>query len=330
MRTLDDPPATLASPVRSFGSYRGRLPPVEAVAEGRGAIWRFLHHKRWLYVALATDELFAGVAVVDLGYAVTAFAFAYEPERGAMLSDHSLRSPPRLSAVRPRRGEAGWSARFRDRANRLSIVERGTRVSVRATLSDLVIDAELDAEAAPPPIGAVVLIEDGAFNATEKGALMPASGFVRAAGRHFDLADGRAGYDATSGFLARRTAWRWAFLIGRAQTGEHVALNLVEGFVGEAECGLWIDDQLFPLGEGRFEFDPAAPLKPWRVRNDDGAVDLRFVPGGMHQERVNLGFIASRFVQPVGRFHGTIALPRREPLELDGALGVVEDQDSRW
>jgi hypothetical protein len=104
-------------------------------------------------------------------------------------------------------------------------------------------------------------------------------------------------------------------------------MNLVEGFVGEAECALWIDGALFPLAEGRFDFDAARPLQPWKVKTADGGADLRFEPGGIHEEHKNFGVIASRFVQPVGSFSGTIAVEGRGPIELDQVLGVVEDQD---
>ncbi len=50
----------------------------------------------------------------------------------------------------------------------------------------------------------------------------------------------------------------------------------------------------------------------------------------MHAEEKNFGVIRSHFVQPVGTYAGTIRLPDRAPLELDGVLGVTEDQDVLW
>ena len=87
---------------------------------------------------------------------------------------------------------------------------------------------------------------------------------------------------------------------------------------------------MFPLREGRFSFDPGHPLSEWRVTTRvDGAVDLRFSPGGLHAEEKNFGLIASRFVQPAGVYKGTIRAGGRA-LELDRVLGVTEDQEVTW
>jgi hypothetical protein len=209
-----------------------------------------------------------------------------------------------------------------ERAYRLEIDAPGLRVSAR-----------LSAEGMAPPIGAVIALPappGGLFNATEKGVLLPVVGEVIAAGRHYDLDGGLGGYDFTSGYMARHTAWRWGFALGRARSAERVGLNLVQGFVGEGECAAWVDGELCPLSEGRFDFDASRPRAPWAVRTADGEVDLRFEPGDVHAESHDFGVVASRFIQPAGSFSGTIRLPGRAPLELDRVLGVVEDQDVLW
>jgi hypothetical protein len=49
----------------------------------------------------------------------------------------------------------------------------------------------------------------------------------------------------------------------------------------------------------------------------------------MHAEQKNFGLNHSRFVQPVGKYAGMLRVGGRE-LELDGVLGVTEDQDVLW
>ena len=148
-------------------------------------------------------------------------------------------------------------------------------------------------------------------------------------GKHRSLDGALAGYDFTHGYLARHTQWRWGYAMGRAKTGERIAFNLVQGFLGERECGVWIDDVLYPIGEGRFEFNPAKPTDPWRIRSTDGALDLNFVPGAIHAERTDFKVVRSSFVQPVGAYSGTIRIGDRT-LELEQVLGVAEDQDVLW
>ncbi len=345
MRTLEAPPSSVLHPLSGAvlaGSFRGGLPPrvdLAALEVGGlpvigGHLFRVAHEKRWIYAAIAAGDLFVGAAIIKLGYASSAFVFAFDRASGRMLADVSLLGPAAFASVNgsPREGA---SSRFSSPLQRASITwtraagASGYSLAVRA--GDVVIDAHLDGSSAPPPIGVVASLgAPGLVNTTEKGALLAVTGSATVANRRFTLDGGLGGYDYTHGYLARRTAWKWAYLLGRAESGERVGLNLVEGFVGEPECALWIDGALHPLAEGRFTFDAKHPGDPWIVRTADDSVDLRFEPGAIHQEHKNFGVITSRFIQPVGCFSGTIRVPGRDPLVLARALGVVEDQDVLW
>jgi hypothetical protein len=345
MRTLEAPPSSVVHPLSralQVGSFRGGLPPVVDLGSIEvgglplvgGAVFRAKHEKRWIYAAIAAGDLFVGAAIIKLGYASSAFVFAFDRASGRMLEDVSMIGPPGFAKVNgaPREGA---SARFASPIQKGSLTwERAagaSAFSLAVRAGSMVIDARFDTSSAPPPIGVVAdLGAPRLVNATEKGALLAVTGEATIGGRTFALDGGLGGYDYTHGYLARHTAWKWAYLLGRAESGERVGLNLVEGFVGEPECALWIDGALHPLAEGRFVFDTKNPLAPWQVRTEDGSVDLRFEPGGIHQEHKNLGVLTSRFVQPVGCFTGTIRIPGRDPLVLTRALGVVEDQDVLW
>jgi len=127
--------------------------------------------------------------------------------------------------------------------------------------------------------------------------------------------------------LPRHTQWRWAFALGKATTGEPFGFNVVQGFVGEAECAAFLGDEVFPIAEPRFEFDVKDPMKPWRLVGD--GIELAFRPGGVHAQNTNLLFVKSRFVQPVGTFSGTVRVAGRD-VAVEGLPGVVEDQDVLW
>ncbi|TFW08955.1 DUF2804 family protein, partial [Oxalobacteraceae bacterium OM1] len=94
--TLADIPAALlphapadvldAAGAPRFGRYAGTAQRIDwralAAPWKRGPLWRLLHHKRWQYVALATEDLFCGLAVVDLGWTSTMFAYAFDRKAG--------------------------------------------------------------------------------------------------------------------------------------------------------------------------------------------------------------------------------------------------------
>jgi hypothetical protein len=342
MRTLlpapDDAldPATLAP---RFGSYRGGVGRFELgrTASGPlGGLARLAREKRWLYVAIAAEPMMVGLAVVRLGYAANAFAFAYHAGERRMLADASSMGPSFAAEVGDSVSGASTGARYLFGGFEASVRRASDTLLVSARARGLDLHARLDAAAAPPSITAVAPITGNRVAATEKRALLAVSGEVTAAGRRFALDGGLAGYDYTQGMMTRQTSWRWAFALGLARDGEPCALNLVEGHVGEAECAAWTRDDVHPLAEGRFEFDSANPLAPWRIATGDGGVDLRFSPGASHAESRSLGVVRSRFVQPVGVFDGSILLGGNggagggRPIELASLLGVTEIQDVRW
>jgi hypothetical protein len=298
---------------------------------GFGKAHAIAKRKRWIYVSIHTPDLLLGIAVVRLGYIAKAFTFAYDAERGAIDSAASVLGPTLACSVGDD-GHNGMSAEFGLPRVHLSISkplgERDILVDVQTPR--LEVRARLDDSAARSISAIASLGGPGLVNATEKRLLLPVFGEAISKGRRISLDGALAGYDYTQGYMPRRTAWKWASVLGRATSGERVGVNLVEGFVGEPECAVWVDDQLYPVGEGQMTFNPSRPLDPWRVTSTCGAVDLEFTPGDAHIESDQLGVVASKFLQAAGRYSGTITIPGRSPLKLDGVLGVTEDQDTLW
>jgi hypothetical protein len=307
------------------GSYRGGLGRVDwSRVAGHGR--RLAGAKKWVYVAVATDDVYVALAIVRLGYASYCFAYAYDAAARRMLARRTWMAAPWAADVADRGGD-GCRASFvaagvRARAEPL----RGARVES----PELDLDVLFDDSSAPPALGAVAELAPGRFDATEKRALLTGRGRLRVAGRTIPLDGALAGYDFTSGLLPRRTRWRWGFALGRDAGGRPLALNLVEGWVGEAECAVWVDGDVLPLAEGRFAFDPRRPEDVWTVTTADGAARLAMTPGAVHREAKDLLVVRSRFVQPCGAWSGSIALPDRPPIVIGRALGVTEDQDVTW
>lgn len=331
-RTLEPAPRDAVDTARGlarYGSYRGSIPAVDLRPLAPNPLARVARQKRWIYAAASTPEVFVAVAVVRLGYSATAFTYVYDARAGKILAHASTLGPTFACDVTD--DAAGVRARFALGARRFSI-EKGAAgdVSLDVRADGVELRARLDASRAPDPITAVAKVPGGVVDVTEKRTLLAASGHVSVGGRRFSLDGGLGGFDLTQGLLARRTVWRWAFALGRADGGVPFGMNLVRGFAGEAECAVWVGDEIFPVGEGSIEFDPADPVAPWRVRSSCGAVDLTFTPRDFHREEKRLVVVSSRFVQGVGSFAGTVTVPGRAPLRLADVLGVTEDQDTTW
>ncbi|WP_317205744.1 DUF2804 domain-containing protein [Janthinobacterium sp.] len=311
-----------------FGRYAGQAGGFDwgalAAPHARGAVWRRFHHKRWHYLALATPELFCGVAIVDLGWTSTAFAYAFDRRARRIAAEFSQDGLPGLSAsLAP---HAGGASRFRFLSKSIAIdcaAPGRHRLRVRGA------GLEIDAECGPGPMPLLLAVgpaAGGSVHATQKSGGLPLSGQARCGARRFGLDGGVASFDYSNGLLARETAWRWA-----SAHSLELGFNLQAGYFGAHENALWLDGQLYGLGAAQFDFQSGAPLAPWRVHTDDGLLDLHFTPEGARAQDKNLLIAASRYVQPIGTFSGWVragaGAPKRSVTQL---AGVTEDHRSRW
>ena len=326
-RILEAAPTSFldATGTPAFGAYAGPMPRVDLGPLGLGD--RVARRKRWVYAAVATEELWLAVALVRTGYAATAFAFAYDLVGKRMLVESTVIAPSLVARVGDDFHAQGELARFAMGKTRLTMSREGTTLGLHVRMRDLEVDAAIDESSGPPAISAIARLGDGLLDATEKRALLAVRGTARCGSRTIALDNGVAGYDYTHGLLPRHTKWRWAFALGRTVSGEPFGFNVVQGFVGEAECAAFLSGEVVPLAEPSFEFDVSEPMRPWRIRGP--GIDLTFEPGAVHAQATNLLVVKSRFVQPVGTFSGTVNVRGRD-VRVSGLPGVVEDQDVLW
>lgn len=281
---------------------------------GASGFARALRAKSWVYLAAVSDEVWISLAILRAGYAGNILGYVFDRKAGRMIFEKTVVAPPPLVSVASDVHASGVLARY----TALKVERSGPDITIRGLYGKLACDFTLDESGAPPGIVAAADLGGGLKNATEKRALARVRGTIDVDGRRFDLEGGTGGWDYTNGLMPRHTKWRWAFGLGR-----DVAFNLVEGFVGEAECALFTPADVVPLAEPRFAFDRERPAEPWTITGE--GIDLRFEVGAVHAQNTNLVVVRSRFLQPVGTFHGTIG-----GQDVDGLPGVVEDQDVVW
>lgn len=311
------------------GRYAGRIARIDwtGLQPRPGWLWRRLHHKRWHYVGLGDERLFIGVAIVDVGWTCTAFAYLFCRQQRHVLTQWRQDGLPGLQAQvsdAPLEGAHSW---FRGpRASLLLQHEADDRLRLHVRTPGLRVEAHLDLEGMPEPLLAIGPIEGGRDHATQKTTALPVQGWVEAEGWRLELDGAHAAVDASNGLLARDTAWRWA----SAHT-PGLGFNLQQGYFGNQENVLWLDGRPIALGAAHFSFDAARPLDPWQVHTDDGLVDLVFTPEGARAEDRNLGVAASHYVQPIGSFSGQVRASAASPWRpVRQLVGVTEDHRSRW
>jgi hypothetical protein len=326
------PRATTPTGTPAYGTYAGVIPHVAwdglTGAHVKPAWWRKLHQKRWQYVGLASPECFIGLAIADVGWTATTFAYCFDREQQAVIDGFSDIGLPGLAAVvggSPGDGALSWFTSWRGRI-RFERRPGSSCYRLQVHHQDLTVDAEIDTNGAPPFLAAVLPIAGGIANCTHKSGPLAVRGHAQTRSRTYDLSAATASLDHTIGLLGRETAWRWA-----SAHRPGLGFNLQAGFNGDGENALWLDGELIRLGPAVFDCDPTDPQRPWRIRTADGLLDVAFQPQGARREDTNLLLAKSRYVQPIGTFSGTL---RRSPEEagqsFSDLLGVTEDHFALW
>lgn len=303
-----------------LGSYAGRFDTVD-YTQFASLPLRLRREKRWLWLCVVREPWLLALAVVRMGYASSLFAFAQRRGEPGLRVDTSLLGG---LGTRVERRDGRTAARWGERAP-VHVVDDGGRWRIDAQLPGF----ELQATARTSQSLAVIAdVAGGHGSATEKGAAFGnLQGEARVGGESLSLDGGLLGYDFTHGLLPRRTRWSWAFGLGHDRAGSPLALNLVQGFVGAAECALFRPDGITLLPEAsRIAAD--GPRR-WDVSAGPQA-SLRAEIAGEHHERRNLGLVRSRFLQATCSLHGNLQPTTGSALALDGMLGVVESQDVLW
>ncbi|MBV7535263.1 DUF2804 domain-containing protein [Duganella sp. sic0402] len=311
-----------------FGRYAGQVGKIDwsllAAPFSRSPLWRRFHHKRWHYVALCTEEVFCAVAIVDLGWISTAFAYAFDRRDGDMLANFSQDGLPLLSARLA--DHAGGSSSFKTRGCQIAVDSQGDgSYALRLHCDYLEIDAVFGPSPSPLLL-ATGPIAQGSVHATQKSSAMPLRGEVRTWREEYQLDGGVASFDYSNGLLARNTAWRWA----SAHNAE-LGFNLQAGYFGGHENALWLDGDLIALGPAHFLYDKKDALSPWHIFTEDDMLDLTFTPEGARRDNKKMMVAASRYLQPIGTFSGWVrGAPDQPKRMVTQLMGVTEDHSSRW
>jgi hypothetical protein len=335
-RLAPPPPHALDESGRPrFGAYAGELFGADRLSLGAGLAGLLaapLRRKRWVWLGIFSPRVIASFAVVDVGYLGQAFGAVFDREAAPGGPAEVEWLAPLGLGVGVR--ELLTDVRARARAPFRHIAVRGEGGSVRAFAALGPVAGEVRIERLDVPISVLTDMGGGAPCATIKSAGLPVTGWVSAGSGRIPLEQAFAAIDWTCGFFPYRTTWRWACAAGRDAAGRAFGMNLAQGVHEDpagrhTENALWLEGRPAALPPVRFDVGRAAG-EPWRVRSEDGAVDLEFRPEGERQADVDLGLVASRFRQPCGAWSGRLRDREGREAALEGAAGVVEDHAARW
>lgn len=300
---------------------------------GALAKWRRFH--QFQYFGVISEQLIGGCALANLSLAGIGFVYLFHPPSGRMI-ERQFKLPLSMGtrfSQQPDDGicelrSGGNLLRLENRANsrekRLLVeLDDGTRIDA--------CFSETEPAFQPMCINTPTAVNGWVY--AQKVAGVRCSGQVTSSLGDFDLTaiEAFAHHDWSAGYMRAETHWNWACLSGQV-ADQRVGLNLSCG-VNETsftENCYWLDGELIKVDTVRFAYDCQQPLQPWHINSHDGQVALRFEARGLHQERTNLGLLASNFKQIFGQFSGVLRPPGRAEVRIDGQWGFVEDQYVKW
>lgn len=317
------PSAPLPLPTSTRGPQRGLVAgevtrdPV-AGAPRRGRV------RRWSYAAAGDADTIVGAAVVDLGLVAVAFAFVGVDGRTATWETRRPLTRGARVGVVPAEGASTHTAR--------ASVEIGGDGSLRLDVPTDAgrLRAEVRARGQVTPAVLATRTPEGGWNLTRKAAGTPVAGEVRLGDRPAAAFGAVAGgwSDWTVGRQDRRTTWRWGAGAGVTADGRRVGVNVSTGMNGReaGEDVVWWDGVPHALPVSGLV--PAAEASgPWRLTGPGCELDLR--PVGVRSADERMGPVTSAYVQPFGRWTGSLTDPigLEQPVTL---AGVAEDHLAVW
>lgn len=159
--------------------------------------------------------------------------------------------------------------------------------------------------------------------------LVPLRGSLKIAESETDFAkQGCMLIDDHKGYYPRVMRWDWV-TTGCYRDGSLVGFNLTRNASIDQERhnenGFWRDGRLHQLPPIRFERDKHEGSEIWKIRDDNGLVDLRFHVEVDGRVEMNLGIVESRYRGPFGTFEGKLTSYDGEELVCDGMFGMGED-----
>ena len=345
MAKIPAPPEKLieASGKPNYGIFTGPIPQVNLddydymgngrfpfnIAQGLSK----LALRRWQYIGVFDEEYVIGVAVVNIGFTGSAFAYVYN-RATKVKTEINLIDPGARNSVFSPDSMNGFSMLRKER-NSVRIDAPDADGMRMVTVDSDKLKLKLAVEDAPDrvtPMGICCRIGLRRFNYTHKVAGLPASGEIVLGGETLHLSHKALGvFDWTAGVPNRETFWNWASAAGRLDDGQVVALNFGRGLNESAvtENVFWVDGKPEWVGMVHFDYDHKNLQGPWKLTSNDGLVDLEFTPEGERAEEINMLLVRSNFHQPFGKFTGTLKKGTKK-IKIDDMFGFVEEHYVKW
>lgn len=295
--------------------------------------------KRWDYYAVFTPQRFFSATIADLGYAGNIFVYTLDFATGE-LHEEGLVIPFGNGIQLERNPATGEASYVNDKVSlhfQTDGGERRIKVDWAGFHNGRGIHADIVLRELPNHESMNIIIPIGKkrFYDNTKINCMPAQGHIQYGDQHEDLQPETCvgSLDWGRGVWEYQSYWNWASASGFLPDRRTIGLNLGKGFgdLSKAtENAVIVNGQIHKLAAVRFDYKSGDYMQPWCFTDDEGRIDLTFIPFKDRTARTNLGIIFSEVHQMFGRYHGHVILDDGSILEIRELIGFAEEHHARW
>lgn len=320
----------------AFGLFDGSIPDFnlqdfvyqDLMDNKASALARYFHYKQFQFISVTGSDWLLAVAIADIRYANSGFAYLYRFDTNQAISKGVLLP----GALGRRMSDSPSAGEARQQSGAYKVAIKTSPTDWQLTIDTKELKACLTIEkASQMPLALCAPTGYNGFTYTEKSNALKVTGSLELQSKALDVTQALAGYDFSAGFMRRQTSWRWASICAMVE-GKAFGLNLAAGVneTGLCENALWLNGQIQHLNPASFVFDRKDDTKAWQVSSLCGEVQLEFQPLYCRQEKVNIVLLASNFRQYVGFYNGFVLLKNGTKLELNAVKGLAEDHYAKW
>jgi hypothetical protein len=201
------------------------------------------------------------------------------------------------------------------------------------------LDVVVEQPPAHESLNVVIPWSDELFNFTSKHQARPAVGEIVVGDRRWAIggSEGPESWgvlDVGRGRWPARINWNWGGGAGRCDdhvVGLQFGAKWTDG-TGFTENGVIIDGRLHKIGrELRWDYDWDNPMRPWRVVDPDGQLDVELAPRfDKHSQTDVSPDLGSETHQVFGTWSGRVVGDDGLALDVSGLQGFAEEARQRW
>lgn len=302
--------------------------------------------KQWDYYAILSQDKGYGLAftISDMGYIGFASILFIDFENKFYYPSDSLFFFPMGKLNLPAQSNQGITS-YKDNKNFISFEAKKGEKKIKFS-SDLVEDfhknkgikgeviLKLNEDDDSIAIATSWKEKRTAFYYNQKINCMTATGEFTIGNKKyvFDEKTDTAVLDWGRGVWTYKNRWYWSSLSSYVD-GKRFGWNLGYGFSDRtpaSENALFYEGKLYKLDQVEFKYDKNNYLKNWKIIDNEGRLDVDFVPIIDRNSKSDFFVIKSIQHQVFGYFRGIAKLQDNKIIKFENLLGFAEDVFNAW